>query len=79
MGQGQKFDQITYQNEYIKEKYDRVNLTVRKGMKEIIRKAAKDNGQSVNEYINEAIKEALAKQEGEIAYTDYFMADRGKR
>ena len=51
----EKFDQIKYQNEFIKQKYDRVNLTVPKGKKEKIKAAAKAAGQSVNEYINSAI------------------------
>ena len=51
----EKFNQIKYQNEFIKQKYDRVNLTVPKGKKEKINAAAKAAGQSVNEYINSAI------------------------
>ena len=37
-GKSGKFNQISYQNEYIKEKYDRINLTVPKGRKEEIKK-----------------------------------------
>lgn len=51
----EKFNQIKYQNEFIKQKYDRINLTVPKGKKEKIKAAAKAAGQSVNEYINSAI------------------------
>ena len=51
----EKFNQIKYQNEFIKQKYDRVNLTVQKDKKEKIKAAAKAAGQSVNEYINSAI------------------------
>ena len=51
----EKFNQIKYQNEFIKQKYDRVNLTVPKGKKEKIKAAAKAAGQSVNEYINSAM------------------------
>ena len=51
----EKFNQIKFQNEFIKQKYDRVNLTVPKGKKEKIKAAAKAAGQSVNEYINSAI------------------------
>ena len=51
----EKFNQIKYQNKFIKQKYDRVNLTVPKGKKEKIKEAAKAAGQSVNEYINSAI------------------------
>lgn len=57
-GKSGKFNQISYQNEYIKyikEKYDRINLTVPKGRKEEIKKKAASTGQSVNEYINTLI------------------------
>ena len=51
-GKNGEFNQISYQNEYIKEKYDRINLTV---PKEEIKKKAAAAGQSVNEYINTLI------------------------
>lgn len=54
-GKSGEFNQISYQNEYIKEKYDRINLTVPKGGKEEIKKKAAAAGQSVNEYINALI------------------------
>lgn len=54
-----EFNQITYQNEYIKEKYDRINLTVPKGRKDEIKKQAAKEGKSVNEYINNLIEKAL--------------------
>ena len=54
-GKSGKFNQISYQNEDIKEKYDRINLTVPKGRKEEIKKKAASAGQSVNEYINTLI------------------------
>ncbi len=50
-----EFNQIAYQNDYIKEKYDRINLTVPKGRKEEIKKRAASEGKSVNEYINSLI------------------------
>ena len=51
----QEFNQIAYQNDYIKEKYDRINLTVPKGRKEKIKEKAASMGMSVNEYINSLI------------------------
>ena len=53
------FNQIAYQNEYNRMKYDRINLTMPKGRKEIIKAAAAQRGVSVNEFINEAINAAL--------------------
>ena len=54
-GKSGEFNKISYQNEYIKQKYDRINLTVPKGSKEQIKKKAAAAGQSVNEYINALI------------------------
>ena len=47
-----EFNQIEYQNKYIKEKYDRVGLTMPKGKKEVIKARALEEGISINEYIN---------------------------
>nr|WP_315104190.1 hypothetical protein [uncultured Catonella sp.] len=56
MAQNKKeFNQIEYQNKYIKEKYDRVGLTMPKGKKEIIKARALEEGMSINEYINALI------------------------
>lgn len=50
-----EFNQIEYQNKYIKEKYDRVGLTMPKGKKEIIKARSLEEGMSINEYINALI------------------------
>ena len=47
-----EFNQNQYINKYIKEKYDRINLTVKAGKKEKINSAASKRGMSVHEYIN---------------------------
>lgn len=52
------------QNEWIAKTYDRINLTVPKGMKDKIREHADRNGESVNAYIARAIA-LLMEQEGE--------------
>ena len=49
------------QNKWIDKTYDRINLTVPKGDKEKIAIAAAAAGQSVNGFINEAIKEKMNK------------------
>lgn len=53
----EEFNQIAYQNDYIKQKYDRINLTVPKGRKEEIKKKAEAQGMSVNQYINKLLDE----------------------
>lgn len=52
-----EFNQIAYQNDYIRQKYDRINLTVPKGRKEEIKKKAEAQGMSVNQYINKLLDE----------------------
>lgn len=52
---GGEFNQFEYQNNYVKEKYDRISLIVPKGRKEEIKKKAAAEGKSVNEYINSLI------------------------
>ena len=54
-------------NRYIDKAYDRINLTVPKGDKDIIKAhAEKHDGGSVNGFIQRAIKETMERdQEGE--------------
>lgn len=44
--------QMDYQNGYITQKYDRINVTLPKGKKEIYRKFAENKGLSLNAAIN---------------------------
>lgn len=48
-------------NKYMKENYDRINMTMPKGKKEEIQAHAALHGLSVNAYINQAIDEKMAK------------------
>jgi len=50
-------------NKYISKAYDRINLTVYKGEKEIIQARAAALGESVNGYINRLIAEDLESAE----------------
>ena len=52
-----KAQKTAHQNDYISKAYDRINLLVPKGGKEQIQAAADAAGQSVNEYIRQAIAE----------------------
>jgi hypothetical protein len=58
------FDRSKYINDYIKEKYDRINLMVPIGTKEIIKSKANGEGKSINEYINGLINADLEKKSG---------------
>ena len=50
-----------YRNTWIAEKLDRINLTVPKGQKEIIKAHADAQGESVNAFINRAIGETMKR------------------
>ena len=52
---------IEYNNKFNKENYDRVSLMLPKGKKDIIKDKAKENGESVNAFINRAIDLLLEK------------------
>ena len=54
-----KADAVKYNNEYNAKKYDRITIVVSKGNKKIIQTAAKDNGESVNAFINRLIEQEL--------------------
>lgn len=48
-------------NKYISKAYDRINLTVPKGQKDDIQSHAEAHGESVNGFINRAIKETMER------------------
>ena len=54
-------DKCAYRNKFIAENYDRINLTVAKGQKDIIKAHAESRGESVNAFIQRAIAEAMAR------------------
>lgn len=55
-----------WQNKYIAKAYDRINLTMPKGKKDLIQAHAEAKGESVNGFINRAINETIERdKEGE--------------
>lgn len=46
-------------NKYVREKYDKLLLTMPKGRKDIIKARAESKGESVNAFINRAIDETM--------------------
>ncbi len=50
-------------NKYVKNNYDRINVTMPKGKKDIIQSHAEAQGQSVNAYINAAIEGRMAQED----------------
>ena len=55
------------QNKYISKAYDRINLTVNKGEKDTIKAHAEAQGESVNGFINRAIKETMERDKAKEA------------
>lgn len=58
------------QNRYIAKAYDRINLTVPKGKKDMIQAYAEAQGESVNGFINRAISEAMERDGGAPAASE---------
>lgn len=54
-------NRTTYKNNYIRAHYGRINLIVPKGARDALQTAAETKKQSLNKYINEAIREALQR------------------
>lgn len=48
---------------YNKKTYDRIEIFVHKGKKQVIKEFAQKHGKSTNKFINEAIEKAMAEQE----------------
>jgi len=48
-------------NKYVKNNYDRINVTMPKGKKETIQSHAKTQGESVNGFINRAIDNQISQ------------------
>ena len=58
-----------YKNNWQKDHVDRVNLTMPKGQKEIIKAHAASRGESVNGFINRVIAEAIEREQAEQSET----------
>ena len=55
-------------NKYVKENYDRVNVNMPKGQKDVAKAHAETQGESLNAFINRAINETMERDNtGEAA------------
>ena len=52
---------IAANNRYNAKHYDRINIAVPKGKKDVIKAQAEQQGESVNSYINKAIDEKMER------------------
>jgi uncharacterized protein (DUF1778 family) len=53
-------------NKYMKANYDRINLTVPKGDKDLIKEHAEARGESVNGFINRAIQQTMERDTSNV-------------
>lgn len=53
-------------NRYAAKAYDRINLIVKKGQKQVIQQHAEKTGESVNGFINRAIEEAMQRDQQQL-------------
>ena len=53
-------------NRYVAKNYDRINLTVKKGTKEVLQEHAKKHGESVNGFIVRAITETMKRDNDNV-------------
>ena len=56
-----EFNQTEYVNDFMRKKYDRINLLIPAGNKEIIKSRAAKKGKSVNQYLNDLIEDDLRR------------------
>lgn len=52
-------------HKYVKEKYDRMELTLPKGRKEALKAIATANGESVNAFVSRLVNEAIEAYNGQ--------------
>jgi hypothetical protein len=62
-------------NKYVKNNYDRINVTFPKGEKEKIRAHAQSGGESVNAFIIRAVRETMERESVGIPFPDIIRED----
>lgn len=60
-----KAKSTNYKRKFNADNYDRVELTVKKGTKELLRKEAQICGESLNEFIKKATRDRYYNESGE--------------
>ena len=52
----ERFNPVKYKNDYDREHYERVNLSLPKGSKDLIKSKAEKAGKSVSQYVLDLVK-----------------------
>ncbi len=55
------FNKTAYDNDYIRNNYDRISMTVPKGEKEAYKAHAEAHGEKLNSFIQRAIRETIER------------------
>ena len=76
MKKTQEFNKTEYSNEYAKTYYDRVNLTLYKGQKAWITAQMLQSGESLNAYIQRAIRAQIIADGGDVSAWDALAPER---
>ena len=63
-------------NRYIAKAYDRVNLTLYKGGKDIFSEHAKKRGESLNSFIQRAMRQTMEQDGGDVSAWDALAPER---
>lgn len=61
MAEKKKFDKVAYNNEFNRQKYDRLYIMIHKGEKDRLKAHAESHGESLNEFIKRAISEQICR------------------
>ncbi len=56
-----KFNKVKYNNDFNKNNYDRLNIVVPKGQKQVIQDFAKSKGKSLNAFVYELVQKEIEK------------------
>ena len=49
-------------HKYVKNNYDRIEITVPKGQKDVIKQVAETSGESLNNYIRKAVNQRMERE-----------------
>ena len=62
-----------YNNNFIKENYDRVNLTLPKGQKDVLKELLKKRGKTVNGFLQEVVEQEIKRMQREEGAVDFHI------
>lgn len=70
------YNKTKYNNEYNKTNYERLNILVKKGMKDYIEERAKEKFNSINQYVNSLIITDLEKHDIKSTTEEEFIINQ---